>query len=113
MTENQGMRYLPLALALLATACVDQRYFAPRENENGFGPGGHPAAVYPLLGEDAAGEVRVWSRGSRGDTDGDTGEYTVEWNGRDDGGNSVASGVYFCRLETVDEAIATRMVLIK
>ncbi|MCR9246559.1 MAG: hypothetical protein NXI31_16115 [bacterium] len=50
----------------VATGCVDQRYFAPRENLNGTGPGGEPAAIYPFGSDDGdvAGELRVWSRGA-------------------------------------------------
>jgi hypothetical protein len=65
------MRTLALAASLLCTACVDHRYFAPRENLNGTGPGNHPAAVYPFAADAAVGEVRIWSRGSHplGDED--------------------------------------------
>ncbi|HEX5051127.1 MAG TPA: hypothetical protein VFZ65_05110 [Planctomycetota bacterium] len=53
-----------LSLALLG-ACANPRYFAPRENVNGSGPGGYPAAVYPIADGAAMGEVRVWSAGTR------------------------------------------------
>ncbi len=60
------MRIVPLALLVLCSACAGHRYFAPRENGNGTGPDGEPAAVYPVdagvLGG-TLGEVRVWSKG--------------------------------------------------
>lgn len=55
---------LCLPVVLLFAACSTQRYFTPRENTNGTGPGGHPAAVYALGGPPAQGEVRVWSGGA-------------------------------------------------
>ena len=38
---------------------------------------------------------------------------TVSWNGTDDGGNAVATGVYFYRLEVAGQAETRRMVLLK
>jgi hypothetical protein len=39
--------------------------------------------------------------------------YTVTWDGRDDGGQKVASGVYFCRLKVGDFCKTIKMVLVK
>lgn len=55
-----------LLLVVLCTACVNQRDFAPRENRNGEGPTGRPAAVYPVGAPPGLGEVRLWSSGARG-----------------------------------------------
>ena len=56
------------ALVLLwlasAGACVSHRNFSPRENQNGAGPTGRPAAVYTIAQGDARGEVRLWSAGA-------------------------------------------------
>jgi hypothetical protein len=41
------------------------------------------------------------------------GNHTVSWNGRDDKGNGVASGVYFCRLLAGDLVSTKRLVLLK
>jgi len=41
------------------------------------------------------------------------GHYSVTWAGTDDDGNSVATGMYFYRLETDSESITRRMVLLK
>lgn len=76
--DNRGMRAL-LVLPLLCTAaCWQPRYFMPRENVQGVGPDGEPAAVY-LLPEAApeaaapaaaatsevnASELRLWSLGA-------------------------------------------------
>jgi hypothetical protein len=41
------------------------------------------------------------------------GRHTVSWNGTDDHGRSVASGMYFYRLETNDSVQVRKMVLLK
>jgi hypothetical protein len=41
------------------------------------------------------------------------GEYTVRWDGTDEGGSPVASGIYFCRLEAGDSRDVRKMVLLK
>ncbi len=41
------------------------------------------------------------------------GQYTIEWNGTDNGGHSVASGMYLYRLQTTDATVARKMVLVK
>jgi hypothetical protein len=41
------------------------------------------------------------------------GKYEITWNGRDEGGNEVASGVYFCRLETPERVRTRRMIRLK
>jgi len=41
------------------------------------------------------------------------GRHDVEWNGRDDLGRPVASGVYFARLEAADSVATVRMVLVE
>jgi flagellar hook assembly protein FlgD len=43
----------------------------------------------------------------------DPGEYTVEWNGRDGNGRSVASGVYVYRLRTEETERTRKMTLVK
>ena len=43
----------------------------------------------------------------------DAGEQTITWNGMDEGGNRVASGVYFYRLVSGEQVISKRMVLLK
>ncbi|HXV13639.1 MAG TPA: FlgD immunoglobulin-like domain containing protein, partial [Candidatus Krumholzibacteria bacterium] len=43
----------------------------------------------------------------------EAGEYVVEWDGRDDAGNAVGSGVYFYRLEGISGVAPRKMVLLK
>jgi FlgD Ig-like domain len=65
----------------------------------------HAVAVY-----DAAGRhVRSLFRGQRA-----RGEHTLAWDGRDDGGRAVASGVYFVRLEFHGAgAVSRKLVLVR
>jgi len=41
------------------------------------------------------------------------GEHAVAWNGRDDGGRAVGSGVYFCRLSSGGNTQTHKMLLLK
>ena len=41
------------------------------------------------------------------------GGFAVVWDGRDDGGRSVASGVYFCRLEAGQFSKTRKLILVK
>lgn len=41
------------------------------------------------------------------------GRHTVSWNGTDDGGRLLASGVYFHRLETAEGVRMGKMILVK
>jgi flagellar hook assembly protein FlgD len=60
--------------------------------------------IYNLLGEEVRTLVEKWQ--SKGD-------YQVKWNGRDDLGREVASGIYFYRLKSEDFTDTKRMMLIK
>jgi flagellar hook assembly protein FlgD len=42
-----------------------------------------------------------------------TGDYQVEWNGQNDVGEKVASGVYFYRLSTGNEVQTKKMLMMK
>jgi hypothetical protein len=79
----------------------------------------HPATTIDYtLGErsravvgiyDAAGRlVARLDQGTR-----DAGDYRVEWDGRDDQGNVVGSGVYFYRIEGAPGVAAKKMVRLK
>ncbi|UCE20263.1 MAG: T9SS type A sorting domain-containing protein [Gemmatimonadota bacterium] len=61
-------------------------------------------AVYNVLGQ----KVRTLKAGEHV-----AGTYSVLWNGRDDAGLDVASGVYFYRLETSTFTSTKRMILMK
>lgn len=41
------------------------------------------------------------------------GAYTIEWNGRDDAGSGVSSGIYFARIEHTSGTRSKKMVLLK
>ena len=41
------------------------------------------------------------------------GEYRVEWDGTDDGGRAVSTGIYFYRLEVGSVAQTRKMLLVK
>jgi hypothetical protein len=60
--------------------------------------------VYNLLGQKVVALV---------DESKPPGNYDVVWNGKDDRGNLVASGIYFYQLETDKQAKAKKMILIK
>jgi flagellar hook assembly protein FlgD len=42
-----------------------------------------------------------------------SGEHTVAWNGTDNGGNRVASGVYFYSLQRGESRVSRKMILLK
>jgi hypothetical protein len=41
------------------------------------------------------------------------GRHEVTWDGRDDGGQTAANGVYFVRLETARESRVSKLVLMR
>jgi flagellar hook assembly protein FlgD len=52
--------------------------------------------------------VREIYRGSLGE-----GEHTATWDGRDDSGRAMPSGVYFGRIETAETQAVHKVVLLK
>ncbi|MCK4545901.1 MAG: T9SS type A sorting domain-containing protein [Candidatus Eisenbacteria sp.] len=60
--------------------------------------------VYNVRGQ----TVRMLANGVR-----ETGEHAVHWDGLDNAGHSVASGVYFCTLETGGFVATRKMVLLR
>jgi hypothetical protein len=60
--------------------------------------------VFDLQGR----RVRSLARGTR-----DAGEHRVAWDGRDDAGQAVASGVYFIRLRAGDERVIRKVALLR
>lgn len=41
------------------------------------------------------------------------GSYAATWNGKDEKGNAVGSGIYFCRLTAGDKTLSKKMVLLR
>ena len=60
--------------------------------------------VFNLLGE----KVKTLAKGERA-----SGHYTVTWDGTDDQGIKVPSGVYFYRLVSTDYVTAKKMIMLK
>ena len=60
--------------------------------------------IYNILGE----KVKTLVSGEM-----DAGTHTIHWNGRNEAGNSVASGIYFYRLKAEDFDQTMKMVLMK
>ena len=67
-------------------------------------PGRVRLTVYNLLGQ----PVRRLFEGARA-----AGHFSVQWDGRDDGGRPLASGVYLYRLEAGGKSLSRRMLLLK
>ncbi len=61
-------------------------------------------AVYNIHGQ----LVRVLERTKR-----DAGRYVVQWDGRDDLGNSVSSGLYFCKLVTGQVTLVRKLAVLR
>jgi hypothetical protein len=60
--------------------------------------------VYDVLGR----RIRTLTSGKR-----EAGHYSITWNGKDDSGNNVTSGMYFYRLRTAESDLTGKMVLLK
>ena len=60
--------------------------------------------IYNIMGQEVRTLVDEWQEASY---------YTVIWDGKDDLGNSVASGIYFDRLKAGNFIATKRMVLIR
>lgn len=72
-------------------------YFLPRQTNV-------IVRIYNILGQ----TVRQWDEGDRS-----AGPFTIFWDGRNEWGETVASGVYFYRLITADYTETKKMVLLK
>jgi len=99
----------------VADVPVPSAYVLHANAPNPFNPSTRLSFELPLpevvrLGVfDAQGRrVRTLLDGSR-----EAGRHELEWDGRDDGGRAVASGVYLCRMEAGDYRRTIRMTLIR
>ncbi|HQU71388.1 MAG TPA: T9SS type A sorting domain-containing protein [Calditrichia bacterium] len=66
--------------------------------------GDYELAIYNILGE----KVRTLTHRHYA-----TGEYTSAWDGRNDAGSQVTSGVYFYRLSSAKQTLTRKMILMK
>jgi uncharacterized Zn ribbon protein len=60
--------------------------------------------IYNILGQEV---ITLVDRRQR------AGDYIITWDGRDDGGLDVASGIYFCRLQVGGYAETVKMVILR
>lgn len=100
---NEGMPDVPVAYALYSSF---PNPFNP-ETTIRYGtpvPGRIDVVIYNLAGQ----KVRDLVSGVR-----DAGVHAAVWDGRDDRGRAVASGVYLCRLVAGRHADTRRLVLVK
>jgi hypothetical protein len=78
---------------------------APQNNAAGQAVGSRvQLKVYDLLGKEIATLV---------DERQEAGYHTIMWDGRDDNGNPMASGIYFCIVEAERKREITRLLLMK
>jgi len=82
---------------------------------NPFNPRTKISFVLPVAGEATLGIYDVDGRLVRTLAGGwlEAGERTVTWDGDDDRGGRVASGLYFCRLRVGERTLVRKMTLLK
>ena len=61
-------------------------------------------SIYALTGQ----HIRTLMDGERA-----AGSYSVTWDGRDEAGRNVASGVYLCRMVAGGYSVVRKMILMK
>jgi flagellar hook assembly protein FlgD len=74
--------------------------------------------VFTLPGDGSPAQLVVYDVSGRhirtlfaGTSDG--AEHTIDWNGRNDAGEEVATGIYLVRLQAGSEAKSAKLVLVK
>ena len=90
-------------------------YSLSQNYPNPFNPSTKISFAIPLAGNVALSIYDILGRRVRSLTDEryEAGKHEVFWDGKDDSGSSVASGVYFYRLATKDKVISKKMTLVK
>jgi len=81
-------------------------------------PAGSQATIRYALPQATRVSLKVYDASGRmvkalEDAEQTAGVHSIHWNGTDDAGREMASGVYFCRLQTGDEHRIGRIVLIQ
>ena len=116
---NDPIRYIPLTAEVYPTGVDDEvatRLALHGNYPNPFNPGTNIAYDLP---EPARVGMRVYSAAGRlvrvllEDVPMAAGSHSEPWDGRNESGAKLASGVYFCRLEVDGEVFSKRMVLLK
>jgi hypothetical protein len=114
VTTPRGSEFRSSIVTATATAVVFTNALA-QNAPNPFNPStsiaysvGARADVVLEIYDVAGALVRRIEEGVR-----DAGEYAVEWDGRDDAGNVVGTGVYFYRLDGINGVAPKKMVLLK
>jgi hypothetical protein len=94
---------------------LPQEYELAQNYPNPFNPGTMVAFEVPVDGRVNIAIFNVLGQQVRTLTNSDyvVGRYELEWNGRDDGGEPVASGVYFYRLTAGEMVLTKKMMLLK
>jgi hypothetical protein len=99
----------------VTAGAVPARHVLGRPTPNPFNPvtrltyglpgdGAVELAIYNVAGQ----RVRILAAGLQ-----TAGYHEIAWDGRDDGGRPLASGIYFCRMRAGDFDRSTRLVLLK
>ena len=116
---NYPIRYIPLTAEVFPTGVDDEvstRLTLRGNYPNPFNPATKIAFDLP---DPARVSLRVYNAAGRlvrvllSDLPMDSGPHVKPWDGRNDHGAMLASGVYFCRLEADGEALSRSMVLLK
>jgi len=116
---NVPVRYIPLTVEVFPTGVDDEmstRLTLRGNYPNPFNPQTKIAFDLP---EPARVSLRVYSAAGRlvrsliEGVPMAAGPHVKAWDGRDDHGDGLASGVYFCRLEADGEVLSKSMVLLK
>ena len=107
-----------LAPAAQPTPVGNHPSYVNRLDTNVPNPFNPSTAIRYEIGESGRASLRIYDVSGAlvrtlVDRSHDVGDYQASWDGRDQTGKAVASGVYFYRLETHDYAQTRRMVLLK
>jgi hypothetical protein len=94
---------------------IPSSYTLGQNHPNPFNPG---TTIPYTLPETAPVRIEIFDTGGRRvrilvDEDQSPGFRSVNWDGRNDTGDTVASGVYFCRIQAGDFSATRKMVLIR
>jgi len=104
MTNVQLMQNVPNPFSKETRMAYSVRPVAETGNAISHKPLGIRLKVYDVRGR----LVKTLVDGSK-----EPGAYASTWDGRDEGGEPVPSGVYFYRLNSADQTVTKKMVLLR